>query len=122
MSEHVDKLLEKKDDFNSFIKKYPKEARAMAGKPGKLKDKVLAIKSCICVDGYLTSCGSKTLDNYIAPYDATVIERIKKERGVLAGMANMDEFACGATGDSSYYGPTDNPAAPGRVAGGSSSG
>lgn len=122
MSEHVDKMLEKKDEFKVFIKKYPKEAKAMAGKSGKLKDKVLAIKSCICVDGYLTSCGSKTLDNYVAPYDATVIERIKKEGGVLAGMANMDEFACGATGDSSYYGPTENPRAKGRITGGSSSG
>ncbi len=123
MSEHLEKLLEQKDELNAFIKRYPEEARkqAKAGK-GRLAGKVLAIKSCICVDGYLTSCGSKTLENYIAPYDATVIERIKSEGGVILGMANMDEFACGVSGESSYYGPTDNPAARGRIPGGSSSG
>jgi len=121
--EHLEKLLEKEDKFNAFIKKYPEKAREAAKhSKGKLAGKVLAIKSCINVEGCLTSCASKTLDNYISPYDATVVERIKKEGGIILGMANMDEFACGATGDSSYYGPTDNPAAPGKVAGGSSSG
>jgi aspartyl-tRNA(Asn)/glutamyl-tRNA(Gln) amidotransferase subunit A len=123
MMEHLEKLIDKKDEVNAFIKKYPDAAREQAKhSKGKLAGKVLAIKSCINVEGNLTSCASKTLDNYIAPYDATVVERIKKEGGIILGMANMDEFACGATGDSSYYGPTDNPAAPGRVAGGSSSG
>ena len=122
MMEHLEKLIDKKDEVNAFIKKYPEKAREQAGKKGRLAGKVLAIKSCINVEGCLTSCASKTLDNYIAPYDATVVERIKKEGGIILGMANMDEFACGATGDSSYYGPTDNPAAPGRVSGGSSSG
>lgn len=122
MSEHVEKLLGKKDKFNAFIKTYPKEAKAQMGKKGKLKDKVLALKSCICVNGYLTSCGSKTLENYIAPYDSTVAERIKSEGGIIYAMANMDEFACGVSGESSFYGPTENPAAPGRVPGGSSSG
>jgi len=123
MSEHLEQLLEKKDELNAFIKKYPEEARKQAkASKGRLAGKTLAIKSCICVDGYLTSCGSKTLENYVAPYDATVIERIKGEGGVILGMANMDEFACGVSGESSYYGPTDNPAARGRVPGGSSSG
>ncbi len=123
MSEHVEKLLEKKDELNAFIKAYPEEARGQAGKSeGRLKEKVLAIKSCICADGFLTSCGSKTLENYVAPYDATAIERIKAEGGIIHAMANMDEFACGVSGESSFYGPTDNPAAPGRIPGGSSSG
>jgi len=123
MSEHLEKLLEKDDKFNAFIKKYPEKAREQAKhSKGRLAGKVLAIKSCINVEGCLTSCASKTLDNYIAPYDATVIERIKRDGGIIIGMANMDEFACGATGDSSYYGPTENPCAPGRIAGGSSSG
>jgi len=123
MSEYLEKLLEKEDKFNAFIKRYPESAREQAkNSKGRLAGKVLAIKSCICVDGCLTSCASKTLENYIAPYDATVISRIKKEGGILVGMANMDEFACGASGETSYYGLTDNPAAPGRIPGGSSSG
>jgi len=120
MSEHFEKLLEKEDKFNAFITKNQSAGQVLL--KGKLKDKALAIKSCICVDGHLTSCGSKTLENYIAPYDATVIERIKSEGGDILGMANMDEFACGSSGETSFYGPTKNPAAPGRVAGGSSSG
>jgi len=122
MSEHLERLLEKEDKFNAFIKKYPEKARESEKSSGRLAGKVLATKSCINVDGYLTSCASKTLDNYIAPYDATVVSKIKKEGGIILGMANMDEFACGATGESSHYGPTENPAAPGRVSGGSSSG
>ena len=121
--ERLEKLIDKKDEVNAFIKKYPEKAREQAKhSKGKLAGKVLAIKSCINVDGCLTSCASKTLENYIAPYDATVITKIKNEGGIILGMANMDEFACGATGDSSYYGPTENPRAPGRVSGGSSSG
>jgi aspartyl-tRNA(Asn)/glutamyl-tRNA(Gln) amidotransferase subunit A len=123
MSEHLEKLLETEDKFNAFIKKYPEKAREQAKRSkGQLAGKVLAIKSCICVDGCLTSCASKTLDSYIAPYDATVVSKIKSEGGVLLGMANMDEFACGASGETSFYGPTDNPAALGRIPGGSSSG
>jgi aspartyl-tRNA(Asn)/glutamyl-tRNA(Gln) amidotransferase subunit A len=93
-----------------------------AHKDGKLKGLFLGIKSNICVEGLLTSGGSKTLENYIAPYDATVVERIKKEGGTIIGMTNMDEFACGSSGETSYYGQTDNPAALGHIPGGSSSG
>ncbi len=123
MSEHLEQLLEKKDKINAFIKRYPEEARKHAeADSGRLAGVVLAVKSNICVESYLTSCASKTLENYIAPYNATVIERIRAEDGIILGMANMDEFACGVSGESSYYGPTDNPAAPGRIPGGSSSG
>lgn len=124
MTEHLAKLLESKDKFNAFIKRYPSEAHTQAKSAGngRLAGKALAIKSNICVDGFLTSCASKTLESYIAPYDATVISRIKSECGTILGMANMDEFACGGSGETSFYGPTDNPAAPGRIPGGSSSG
>ncbi len=70
----------------------------------------------------MTSCASKTLENYIAPYNATVVEKIKKESGIILGMTNMDEFACGSSGETSYYGATDNPSAKGHIPGGSSSG
>ena len=89
---------------------------------GKLKDLSIAIKSNINVSGLLASCASKTLENYVSVYDATVISKIKHEGGKILGMTNMDEFACGSSGESSYYGPTQNPAAEGRIPGGSSSG
>ena len=70
----------------------------------------------------ICNCASKTLENYKALYDATVIEKIKAEDGVIIGMLNMDEFACGSSGENSGFGVTQNPSAPGRVPGGSSSG
>jgi aspartyl-tRNA(Asn)/glutamyl-tRNA(Gln) amidotransferase subunit A len=68
------------------------------------------------------NCASKVLENYIAPYDATVISKIKTEDGVIIGMLNCDEFAAGSSGENSAFGPTENPVAPGFVPGGSSSG
>lgn len=89
---------------------------------GRLRGLTLGIKSNICVEGLITSAASKTLENYVAPYDATVVEKIKEEGGCIIGMTNMDEFACGSSGESSYFGATDNPAALGCIPGGSSSG
>jgi len=126
--ENLEEKLEKKDKVNAFIKTYPEKARERAkamdaeGGKGRLTGKVLAVKSNTCVDGFLTSCASKTLEDYVAPYDATAIERVMDEGAIILGMTNMDEFACGASGETSSYGPTDNPAAPGRIPGGSSSG
>jgi aspartyl-tRNA(Asn)/glutamyl-tRNA(Gln) amidotransferase subunit A len=111
-------IREKDHKINSFIAINDEPS----GGPGRLKGLKMAIKSNICVEGLLTSGGSKTLENYIAPYDATVVERVKKEGVAIMGMANMDEFACGASGETSFYGPTQNPAALGRIPGGSSSG
>ncbi|MDO8563438.1 MAG: Asp-tRNA(Asn)/Glu-tRNA(Gln) amidotransferase subunit GatA [Nanoarchaeota archaeon] len=89
---------------------------------GRLYGYVFVIKSNINVKGMITNCASKVLDNYIAPYDATVIEKIRKEDGLIIGMANMDEFAAGGSGENSAFGCCENPAASGRVPGGSSSG
>ncbi|MFQ5815888.1 MAG: Asp-tRNA(Asn)/Glu-tRNA(Gln) amidotransferase subunit GatA [Candidatus Hydrothermarchaeaceae archaeon] len=123
--------IEKKDkEINAFIELNPnvlEEAREVdkrikKGKAGKLAGLSIAIKSNINVRGLRATCASKTLDNYVAPYDATVIERIKKDDGLIIGMTNMDEFAAGSSGETSYYGPTQNPAATGRIPGGSSSG
>ncbi len=122
--------IEKNREINAFIELNPKvveEAREVdekikQGKAGKLAGRVIAIKSNINVRGLRATCASKTLDNYVAPYDATVIERIKREDGLIIGMTNMDEFAAGSSGETSYYGPTQNPAASGRIPGGSSSG
>ncbi len=91
-------------------------------KKGELSTLNLAVKANMCVEGLLTPAGSKTLENYIAPYDATVVSKLKSSGATIMGLANMDEFACGASGETSFYGPTQNPAAPGHIPGGSSSG
>ncbi|MBI2549554.1 Asp-tRNA(Asn)/Glu-tRNA(Gln) amidotransferase subunit GatA [Candidatus Woesearchaeota archaeon] len=104
-----------------------KEAEAVdkkikSGEAGKLAGLAIAVKSNISVIGLPISCASKTLENYYGTFDADVIAKIKAEDGVIIGMANMDEFACGSSGESSAFGRTDNPAAPGRIPGGTSSG
>jgi aspartyl-tRNA(Asn)/glutamyl-tRNA(Gln) amidotransferase subunit A len=91
-------------------------------KLGKLAGMAIVVKSNICVKGLITNCASKTLENFKAPYDANVIEKIKKEDGIILGMANMDEFALGSSGENSAFGATKNPAALDRIPGGSSSG
>ena len=98
------------------------DRKIKAGKAGKLAGLGIIVKPNISVKGFPVSCGSKVLENYIGTFDADVISKIKKEDGIILGMANCDEFASGATGENSAFGPTQNPAAPGRIAGGSSSG
>lgn len=98
------------------------EKKIKQGKAGKLAGKTIIVKANINVKGMNASCASKTLENYKAGYDATVIEKIKKEDCLILGIANMDEFACGSSGETSAFGPTKNPAAVGRIPGGSSSG
>jgi aspartyl-tRNA(Asn)/glutamyl-tRNA(Gln) amidotransferase subunit A len=92
------------------------------GKAGKLAGKIIAVKAVMNVLGMNASCASKTLENYESTYDATVIKKIKEEDGLILCMANMDEFACGWSGETSAFGATNNPKALGYVAGGSSSG
>ena len=95
---------------------------AAKGKTGRLYGYVFGVKSNINVKGLICNCASKTLENYKAPYDATVIARLKKQDAIIIGMSNMDEFACGSSGETSAFGVCKNPAAPGRIPGGSSSG
>ncbi len=123
VSESLSAIKESQEKLNAFIA-VDEEGVAWkkAAKDGPLAAKTLAVKSNICVDGLLTSGASKTLEDYIAPYDATVTSLIKAAGGDIVGMANCDEFACGSSGETSFYGPAGNPAAPGRIPGGSSSG
>ncbi|MBI2143358.1 Asp-tRNA(Asn)/Glu-tRNA(Gln) amidotransferase subunit GatA [Candidatus Woesearchaeota archaeon] len=98
------------------------DRKIKTGKAGKLAGMAIAVKSNISVTGLPVTCASKTLENYYGTFDADVIARIKAEGGIIIGMANMDEFACGSSGETSAFGATHNPAAPGRIPGGTSSG
>ncbi len=98
------------------------EAAAKADLSKPLGGIPIAIKDNICLQGEPTRCASRLLDTFISPYDATAITRLCEAGAIPFGRTNMDEFAMGSAGKNSAYGITDNPAAPGHVPGGSSSG
>src|SRR5580692_9304466 len=92
------------------------------GERGPLLGIPLIHKDIFCTDGVRTSCGSRMLDNFVAPYDATVVARLKAAGTVMLGKSNMDEFAMGSSNETSYYGPVRNPWNTAKVPGGSSGG
>ncbi len=98
------------------------DARRATGESGALLGAPLAHKDLFCTQGIRTSCGSKILDNFKAPYDATVVEKLAAAGCVSLGKLNMDEFAMGSSNESSYYGAVKNPWDLSRVPGGSSGG
>ncbi|MBI2994162.1 MAG: Asp-tRNA(Asn)/Glu-tRNA(Gln) amidotransferase subunit GatA [Gammaproteobacteria bacterium] len=117
--------------LNCFITPTPDLALAQArdadhqharGTAGPLAGIPIAHKDIFCTDGVKTSCGSKILDNFIAPYDATVVERLRAAGMVMVGKTNMDEFAMGSSSETGFQGPVRSPWDINRVAGGSSGG
>ena len=118
-------------ELNCFISLFPERAleqarradqRLAQGDGGPLTGIPIAHKDIFCARGFKTSCGSKMLDNFIAPYDATVVSKLDAAGCVMLGKTNMDEFAMGSSNETSFYGPVKNPWDASRVPGGSSGG
>ena len=127
----LDRIGQLDPQLNSFITVTEEQAIAQAqaadarranGESGALLGAPIGHKDLFCTQGIRTSCGSKMLDNFQAPYDATVVERLGAAGAVSLGKLNMDEFAMGSANESSHYGAVKNPWDLNRVPGGSSGG
>ena len=109
----------KDKDIHAFLEVFD-DAKSYG--QGPLSGKKIAIKDNILFEGHKASAGSKILDGFIAPYDATVVKKLKAAGAIIVGRTNMDEFAMGSSTENSAYGVTRNPHDLSKVAGGSSGG
>ncbi len=127
----LDRAQRHNPQLNAFITFNPEVSLAQAraadqriaqGDAQPLTGVPITLKDIFCAEGWLTTCGSKILHNFVAPYDAHVVEQLKRAGGVILGQAHMDVFALGSSSESSYYGPVRNAWDLEAVAGGSSGG
>ncbi|HWG59655.1 MAG TPA: Asp-tRNA(Asn)/Glu-tRNA(Gln) amidotransferase subunit GatA [Candidatus Acidoferrales bacterium] len=131
-AEFYGRIERRNPECNAYLALCPERALAQAdrvdsaiarGEPlSPLAGVPIAVKDVISTRGVRTTCGSKILENYVPPYDATAVERLESAGAVILGKTNCDEFAMGSSNENSAYGPVRNPAAPDRVPGGSSGG
>ena len=128
---YLDRVAKLNPQLNAFITVNPEkslaqaraaDARIAAGKAEALTGIPIAQKDIFCAKGWLTTCGSKMLYNFVSPYDAHVIAQFNQAGAVNLGKTNMDEFAMGSSNETSHYGPVKNPWDIARVPGGSSGG
>lgn len=128
----LDKIKELNPKINAFVEVWEEDAlkqaqavdakKARGEKLGALAGVPVAIKDNILYKGHKATCCSKMLENYVAPYNSTVVEKLLAADAVIIGRANMDEFAMGSSNQTSVYGPVHNPVDLERVPGGSSGG
>ena len=105
-------------DYNGYVT----AERIEGDDDGPLSGRTVAVKDNISTEGVRTTCGSAMLEDYVPPFDATVVKRLERAGATIPGKTNMDEFGMGTTTETSAFGPVENPAAPGHVPGGSSGG
>src|SRR5487761_492424 len=131
-AEFYSRIEKKNPELNAFLTLSPERAYAQADRIDgmRARDETLpplagvpvAIKDVISTRGIRTTCGSRILETYVPPYDATAVERLESAGAVILGKTNCDEFAMGSSNENSAYGPVRNPVATDRVPGGSSGG
>jgi aspartyl-tRNA(Asn)/glutamyl-tRNA(Gln) amidotransferase subunit A len=129
--QYLDRINQLNQQLNAYITVNPEtslaqareaDSRIAAGTAEALTGIPLGQKDIFCAKGWLTTCGSKMLHNFVSPYDAHIIEQFNRAGAINLGKTNMDEFAMGSSNETSYYGPVKNPWDTARVPGGSSGG